>query len=208
MPLHQCESFHHIFIWNSSQIVMVVFSGSASNYKKISVFLAMIAKPWTLVCCNIPSISLHLFISLFATFPKYFRTFSSHYLRYFPNISAALYLIICATWATANRRKQAARKEVSVERNIGKNRWKKVGAKSPRLFLFSLTELFLPRPNYYSAPAFSTKGHVLVSSGVNTGNYEDARFLIKTFGVPQILLIKTRHKTWIRSGGTRSISIV
>ena len=105
---------------------MIVFAGYASNYKKISVFLAMIAKPWTLVCCNIPSISLHLFISLFATFPKYFRTFSSHYLRYFPNISAALYLIICATWATANRRKQAARKEVSAERNIGKNRWKKV----------------------------------------------------------------------------------
>ena len=208
---------------------MIVFAGSASNYKKISVFLAMIAKPWTLVCCNIPSISLHLFISLFAIFPKYFRTSLSHYLWCFPNIfaplcliicnicaplyliicniSAPLYLIICATWATANRRKQAAGKEVSVERNIGKNRRKKVGAKS-RIFLFSLTELFLPRPNYYSAPAFSTKGHVLVSSGVNTGNYEDARLLIKTLCVPQIFLIKTRHKTWIRSGGTRSISIV
>ena len=152
MPLHQCESFHHLFIWNSVQIVMIVFAGSASNYKNISVFLAMIAKPWTLVCYNMPSISLHLFISLFAIFPKYFRTSFSHYLRYFSNISTPLYLIICATWATANRRKQAARKEVSAERNIGKNRWKKVGAKS-RLFLFSLTELFLPRPNYYSAPA-------------------------------------------------------
>ena len=164
---------------------MIVFAGYASNYKKISVFLAMIAKPWTLVCCNIPSISLHLFISLFATFPKYFRTFSSHYLRYFPNISAALYLIICATWATANRRKQAARKEVSAERNIGKNRWKKVytGAKS-RLFLFSLTELFLPRPNYYSALAFPTKGHVLDSSGVLTRNSEDASFSNQDFWCP------------------------
>ena len=74
---------------------MIVFAGSASNDKKISVFLALIAKPWTLFCCNIPSISLHLFISLFATFPKYFRTFSSHYLRYFPNISTPLYLITC-----------------------------------------------------------------------------------------------------------------
>ena len=50
-----------------------------------------------LQCClaYIPSISLHLFISLFATFPKYFRTFSSHYLRYFPNISTPLYIIFC-----------------------------------------------------------------------------------------------------------------
>ena len=187
---------------------MIVFAGSASNYKKISVFLAMIAKPWTLVCCNIPSISLHLFTSLFAIFPKYFHTSLSHYLRYFQNISAALYLIICATWATANRRKQAAREEVSVERNIGKNRWKKVyRRKISPLPIFSHGALS-SSPNYYSAPAFSTKGHVLVSSGVNTGNYEDARLLIKTFGVPQILLIKTRHKTWIRSGGTRSIRIV
>ena len=72
---------------------MIVFAGSASNYEKISVFLAMIAKPWTLVCCYIPSTSLHLFISLFAIFPKYFRTSLSHYLQYFPNISAPLYLI-------------------------------------------------------------------------------------------------------------------
>ena len=118
-------SYSHLKKLPNSQ-VMIIFAGSASNYNKISVFLAMIAKPWTLVCCNIHSISLHLFISLLATFPKYFRTFSSHYLRYFPNISAALYLIICATWATANRRKQAAGKEVSVERNIGKKWWKKV----------------------------------------------------------------------------------
>ena len=59
---------------------MIVFAGYASNYKMISVFLAMMAKPWTLVCCNIPSIS---FTSL------------SHYLRHFQNISALFHLIIC-----------------------------------------------------------------------------------------------------------------
>ena len=74
---------------------MIVFAGSASNYKKISVFLAMIAKPWTLVCYNIPSICVHLFISLFGIFPKYFCTYLSHYLWYFPNIFAPLHLIIC-----------------------------------------------------------------------------------------------------------------
>ena len=183
----------------------------------------MIAKPWTLVCCNIPSISLHLFISLFAIFPNYFHTSLSHYLRYFPNISALFHLIICdisqispqlfiSLFARLEQpliggSRPPGKKSLLEEILERTGERKSTGAKS-RLFLFSLTELFLPRPNFYSAPAFSTKGHVLVSSGVNTGNYEDARLLIKTFGVPQILLIKARHKTWIRSGGTRSISIV
>ena len=140
---------------------MIVFAGSASNDKKISVFLALIAKPWTLFCCNIPSISLHLFISLFATFPKYFRTFSSHYLRYFPNISTPLYLITCdisqifpqlfiSLFARLEQPliggsrppgKKSLLKEI-LERTGER---KSTGAKS-RLFLFSLTELFLPRP--------------------------------------------------------------
>ena len=110
-------SYSHLKKLPNSQ-VMIIFAGSASNYNKISVFLAMIA-----------------------IFLPYLYTSLSHYLRYFPNISAALSLIICDVSqifpqlfiSLFARSKQLliggsrfARKEVSVERNIGKNRWKKV----------------------------------------------------------------------------------